>query len=53
MYLDKKITEFGVNPDDTKIFSITKYPVPSSQRDIKSYLLLAGYDRRFIPNFSK
>lgn len=52
VYLGHKITSQGILPDDSKIESLRKYPVPSNADDVKRYLAFANYYRRFIPNFS-
>ena len=52
MYLGHKISEKGAEPDESKIEAVMKFPQPKSARDIKSFLGLAGYYRRFIENFS-
>lgn len=52
MYLGHIITEDGVKPDPKKVDSVLNFPVPKNTKDIKSFLGLAGYYRRFIPNFS-
>ena len=41
-----------VRPQEDKIQAIRDAPRPSTKRQIKSFLGLAGYYRRFIPNFS-
>lgn len=52
MYLGHLITDEGVKPDANKVKAVREFPVPKSPKDIKSFLGLAGYYRRFIPNFS-
>lgn len=51
-YLGHIITDKGVKPDPKKIECVKKFPVPKNPRDIKSFLGLVGYYRRFIENFS-
>lgn len=53
MYLGHLITQNGVKPDPKKIEAIQNYPIPKTPKDIKAFLGLAGYYRRFIENFSK
>lgn len=52
-YLGHVITPNGVKPNPEKISAIKNFPIPKTQRDIKSFLGLLGYYRRFIPNFAK
>jgi len=56
----KKETEFlghivepnGVMPNPEKVKAINKFPIPKIQKEIKSFLGLCGYYRKFIPNFA-
>ncbi|KAL6420931.1 hypothetical protein ACFW04_013610 [Cataglyphis niger] len=52
-YLGHIIGADGVKPDPNKIKSISEFPIPKNEKNIKQFLGLAGYYRRFIPQFSK
>lgn len=52
-YLGHIISEDGVKPDPSKIKAVKEFPQPQNAKAIKQFLGLAGYYRRFIPNFSK
>jgi len=43
----------GISVDPSKVQTVKDWPVPKSAKDIKSFLGLAGYYRRFIQDFSK
>jgi len=47
------IDKDGVKPDPLKVLTVKKFPRPRTNKNIKQFLGLAGYYRRFIPNFSK
>jgi len=53
VYLGHVITEQGVKPDPKKIQCMVNYPTPTNAKDVKSFLDLIGYYRRFIKDFSK
>lgn len=52
-YLGHIITDKGVSPNPEKVKSVTDFPTPTNVKQIKSFLGLVGYYRRFIENFSK
>ena len=52
-YLGHVIGQTGVRPDEKRIEAVKEYPEPRTARELKEFLGLAGYYRRFIPNFSK
>lgn len=52
-FLGHVITPHGIKPNPTKIISIQNYPLPKTTREIKSFLGLTGYYRRFIKDFAR
>jgi transposase InsO family protein len=52
-YLGHVIGEAGVKPDPNKIKAVKSFPRPKNAKNVKQFLGLAGYYRRFINNFSK
>ena len=52
-YLGHIITPQGVKPNPDKVSAIKRFPIPRTQKDIKSFLGLLGYYRRFIKDFAK
>ena len=52
-YLGHKLSAHGLRPDPENISAVMKFPTPTNTREIKQYLGLCSYYRKFIPNFSK
>ena len=51
-YLGHVVTEQGVRPDEKKVEAVKLFPTPKCTKDVKSFLGLAGYYRKFIAKFS-
>lgn len=51
-YLGHVISDEGVKPDPSKLHAVKEFPRPVHAKNIKQFLGLAGYYRRFIPGFS-
>lgn len=52
-FLGHLITPDGIKPNPSKIQAIENFPIPKTIKEIKSFLGLLGYYRRFIPDFAK
>jgi len=52
-YLGHVIGPTGVRPDEKQVKTVRDYPEPKTNRELKGFLGLAEYYRRFVPNFSK
>ena len=46
------ISADGVATDPKKIEAVTKWPQPASKTDVRSFLGLCSYYRRFVPSFA-
>jgi hypothetical protein len=51
-YLGHVISKEGVKPDPKKVEAVVRLPVPEKEKDVKAFLGLRGYYRKFIPHFS-
>ena len=51
-YLGHLISDEGIQPLPEKLESIAKMPVPQNVKQVKQFLGLEGYYRKFVPHFS-
>ena len=52
-FLGHVISKDGVLPDPDKVSAIKEYPVPRSVKDVRAFLGLANYYRKFVKDFAK
>lgn len=46
------INERGISPDPAKTSAIANYPAPRNVKELKQFLGLASYYRKFVKNFA-
>ena len=51
-YLGHIVSAVGVKPDPRKIVAVSHYPVPTNVKELKQFLGLTNYYRKFISNYA-
>lgn len=52
-YLGYLADKKGIRPNDSHIYTLRNYPMPTNIRELQSCLGLFSYFRRFVPSFSR
>ncbi len=52
-YLGHQVDESGIRPHPEKVEAITNAPAPKNVQELRSFLGLLNYYRKFIPNLSE
>jgi hypothetical protein len=51
-YLGRHISSAGIRPSKDKVVALTKVPSPGNVKRVRQFMGLAGYFRKFVPNFA-
>lgn len=51
-YLGFEVSADGIRPGPRKVEAVEKFPTPKSQHNVRQFLGLASFFRRFVPRFS-
>ena len=52
VYLGHRVGGGSVQPEVSKLDAVESFPTPTTKKDVRAFLGLTGYYRRFIPNFA-
>ena len=52
-YLGHIISSEGIKPDNAKLTAVTAYPTPQNTKEVKQFMGISNYYRRFIPAYAR
>ena len=52
IYLGHVVGSGVMEPDPAKVDSVASFPIPQTKKQVRTFLGLVGYYRKFVPNFS-
>ena len=52
LYLGHVIGSGGVEPEPSKVDAVNRFEVPKTKTQVRAFLGITGYYRRFIPNYA-
>jgi hypothetical protein len=52
IFLGHKLSERGLEPMDDKLASVRDWPVPTTYKEVRSFLYLCSYYRKFVHRFA-
>ena len=53
IYLGHEIGYGKVSPQEVNVEIILNFPVPKTKKDVRSFLEMCGYYRRFVENYAE
>ena len=52
MFLGHRISKQGISTDPTKVSAVQNWKTPNSVQDVRQFLVLVGYYRKYVPHFA-
>lgn len=52
-FLGHEVGQGCVRPKSANVSAVLDFPVPTNKREVRRFLAMAGFYRRFCPNFAK